>query len=314
MKDFQQPRPQRPPANLAFVMGIKALGLVLFVFFLSLMGMIMYSYLFDVCKLYFLITQSETLVTALVIFGLIIGLNLLFNFLMAVFTKPGGTQHLKYMARLEALEGVSLAQENDYDSDDEIGDNSYNKGKVCLKCKSFKPLRAHHCSICNACVLRMDHHCPWISNCVGHNNHRYFLLLLFYVVVGSGFYSVMSLPIVFDLKYQSYRKEASTMFETLFLFSGVIFLCLVPFSAWNWYLAMSGQTAIEFWERRTQAKLKAMGRKELGDKICDFRQDKVTKNLEYIFGTSNVFKMFLPSVRYLEHEGVEWEKYINGEH
>lgn len=33
------------------------------------------------------------------------------------------------------------------------------QGKKCLHCHNFKPLRAHHCSICNSCVLRMDHHC-----------------------------------------------------------------------------------------------------------------------------------------------------------
>lgn len=34
--------------------------------------------------------------------------------------------------------------------------------RTCEKCNLIKPDRAHHCSVCDACVLKMDHHCPWL--------------------------------------------------------------------------------------------------------------------------------------------------------
>ena len=35
---------------------------------------------------------------------------------------------------------------------------------MCSQCQTFKPPFSHHCRICNRCISRMDHHCPWVRN------------------------------------------------------------------------------------------------------------------------------------------------------
>ncbi|CAG9765258.1 unnamed protein product [Ceutorhynchus assimilis] len=54
----------------------------------------------------------------------------------------------------------------------------------CGVCHGFKAPRSHHCRKCGRCVQKMDHHCPWINNCVGWGNHAHFTYFLLFATLG----------------------------------------------------------------------------------------------------------------------------------
>ncbi|KAK2624828.1 hypothetical protein QTJ16_006021 [Diplocarpon rosae] len=60
----------------------------------------------------------------------------------------------------------------------------FDESNFCVPCMIRQPLRSKHCKRCNRCVAKHDHHCPWVYNCIGINNHRQFFLYLITLEAG----------------------------------------------------------------------------------------------------------------------------------
>ncbi|KAI0486675.1 hypothetical protein F4859DRAFT_502125 [Xylaria cf. heliscus] len=60
----------------------------------------------------------------------------------------------------------------------------FDESNFCVTCMIRTPLRSKHCRRCQRCVAKHDHHCPWVNNCVGINNHRHFFIYLVSLVFG----------------------------------------------------------------------------------------------------------------------------------
>ena len=64
---------------------------------------------------------------------------------------------------------------------------------ICPEWEIILTPRWRHWNICNKWVERFDHHCPYINNWVGYNNHSYFLIYIFSLGVNLSYHFILTI-------------------------------------------------------------------------------------------------------------------------
>ena len=104
--------------------------------------------------------------------------------------------------------------------------------KICDTCYIVRPLRSTHCGICDNCIYRFDHHCPWIGTCVGKRNYPYFfifliLLNLFQVFTAAVCIAHIVIKILDDKKIKKFKFETKKQKDSALVGDVIISLYLI---------------------------------------------------------------------------------------
>ncbi|NWX56470.1 ZDHC5 Palmitoyltransferase, partial [Promerops cafer] len=198
-------------------------------------------------------------------YNAVVFLFVLANFSMATFMDPG----------------IFPRAEEDEDKEDDFRAPLYKtveiKGiqvrmKWCATCRFYRPPRCSHCSVCDNCVevrscrgLRspprgreprehpltvphprqeFDHHCPWVNNCIGRRNYRYFFLFLLSLTTHiMGVFGFGLLYVLYQVEELSGVRMAVTM--VVMCVAGLFFIPVAGLTGFHVVLVARGRTTNE---------------------------------------------------------------------
>ncbi|KAJ3809767.1 zf-DHHC-domain-containing protein [Lentinula aff. lateritia] len=154
--------------------------------------------------------------------------------------------------------------------------------RYCSRCLLLKPYRAHHCRLCGTCVLKYDHHCPWIGQCVGARNQKYFVNFNLATAIFTAY--TLSTFIVYTVRSSNNNEDLDPQQILITALSGLFFIFTITLFLSHIRMLALSLTTVEslrqqsmkdredhmladvfgFWEVRSKRRVKAEWDKEWG--------------------------------------------------
>jgi len=199
-------------------------------------------------------TQHDYGLGCTIAFNVIFALAII-SFIRAVFTDPGyipdswavHPDDLESGERTRLMPAVLQTQEKKHDG----------TVRICRKSRPpmYKPDRAHYCRVMQRCVLKMDHFCPWLNNCIGFYNHKFFVLFVAYMALITVFMVVVMTPVFVNIVSNMEQITLDLKDQEFHVSLTYLMLCLLSvglsaFFIFHAYLVLFNYTTIEFLEKR----------------------------------------------------------------
>jgi palmitoyltransferase len=134
--------------------------------------------------------------------------------------------------------------------------------RYCSACELNAPPRAYHCFVCRKCILKRHNHCMFLGKCVGYKNHRFYLMFILYVWLGTVYSNILNVNYFiskFAWNELNFRKlfitfmpffawvlQMISLVELIFVFANaislILSLMLIFYGGINFKMALNNQT------------------------------------------------------------------------